>query len=192
MSGVINIPEDISLVVLDLDGTIYRKPKMAWYMLLKQWCHLPSLVAERRWRKAQRQALKDGSAMPPMPVSEQWYKQNYLPSMVQIIAEHYQPQEWLQPMMDECRKRNVPVVVLSDYEAAQQKLQVLGLDASMFASVLSTGDLGTIKPDVRLGDAVKSAINNAALQWRHVLFIGDRDDTDGLLAQQLGAQFVRV
>ena len=185
----ISIPEGITVVVLDLDGTIYRKPRMALYMLRKQWCHLPSLIAERRWRKAQRQALHRGTPMPPMPVAEQWYRQSYLPSMVQIIAEHYQPAPWLQPLLDECRLRKIQVIILSDYEAATDKLRALHLDATAFDAILSTGDFGTIKPDPELGNILRSAIKNAAVNWQQVLFIGDRPDTDGQLAQALGAQF---
>ena len=196
----IPIPDDITAVVLDLDGTIYRKPKMALYMLLKQWCHLPSLIAERRWRKAQRKALREGKLMPSMPVSEQWYRQNYLPSMVDIIAKHYQPQPWLQPLISECKRRHIQLIILSDYEAATAKLQALGIDPKLFDLILSTGDFSTIKPDPQLGEIIAGYLlsgqsdathkkNNAAIIWQHVLFIGDREDTDGMLAHALGAQF---
>ena len=189
----INIPEDVTVVVLDLDGTIYRKPRMAWYMMLKQCCHLPSLIAERRWRKAQRKALQTGEPMPSMPVSEQWYRRVYLPSMVQIIAEHYYPAPWLQPLLDECRQRKIKVFILSDYEAATDKMHALGINPAAFDAVLSTGDFATIKPDPRLGEILAQHItNNAAVNWQHVLFIGDRPDTDGQLAQALGAQFQLV
>lgn len=188
----ITIPDNIAVVVLDMDGTIYRKPCMAWYMLGKQIFHLPSLLAERRWRKAQRKALKAGKPMPPMPVSEQWYRNCYLTSMVQIIAAHYSPQPWLQPLMDECRRRSIRVAILSDYEAVQDKLQALGVEPSAFDAILATGDFGTIKPDPALGVILGSAIKNATIDWQQVLFIGDRPDTDGLLARALGAQFVLV
>ena len=188
----INIPEDITVVVLDLDGTIYRKPRMAWYMIRKQWRHLPSLIAERRWRKAQRRALQTGDPMPPMPVSQQWYRRVYLQSMVQIIAEHYSPASWLQPLLDECKLRKIQVIILSDYESATDKLRALHLDASAFDAILSTGDFATIKPDPKLGDILRTAIKSATINWQHVLFIGDRDDTDGQLARTLGAQFILV
>lgn len=184
----IPIPDDITAVVLDLDGTVYRKPKMALYMLLKQWCHLPSLIAERRWRKAQRRALREGKPMPQMPVSEQWYRQNYLPSMVEIIAKHYKPQPWLQPLINECKLRHIRLIILSDYEAAIDKLQALDINPQQFDLILSTGDFSTIKPDPHLGDIIAKK-NNAAIIWQHVLFIGDREDTDGMLAHALGAQF---
>ena len=127
--------------------------------------------------------------MPPMPGAEQWYRQSYLPSMVQIIAEHYQPAPWLQPLLDECRLRKIQVIILSDYEAATDKLRALRLDATAFDAILSTGDFGTIKPDPELGNILRSAIKNATVNWQQVLFIGDRPDTDGQLAHSLGAQF---
>lgn len=193
MAERISIPDDITVVVLDLDGTIYRKPRMAWYMLRKQWLHLPSLIAERHYRKAQRQALKEGRPMPLMPLSGKWYKDSYLPSMVQIIAEHYHPASWLQPLLDECKQRQIKVLILSDYEAAADKLRALGLNPTSFDAILSTGDFSTIKPDPRLGEILAQHITkNAAINWQHVLFIGDRPDTDGQLARALGAQFILV
>lgn len=189
----ITIPADITVVVLDLDGTIYRMPRMGWYMFCKHWLHLPSLIRERRWRKAWRQALHAGAPVPPKPVAEHWYRQKYLPSMVQIIRKHYKPQPWLQPLLDECRQRNIKVIILSDYEAAHDKLRVLGLNPDAFDVILSTGDFGTIKPDPELGRVLAAHItNDAAVNWQHVLIIGDRPDTDGLLAQALGAQFQLV
>lgn len=192
----ISIPQDITVVVLDLDGTIYRKPHMVWYMICKQWRHLPSIIAERRWRKAQRKALQTGNPMPHMPVPEQWYRRVYLHSMVQIIAEHYSPAPWLQPLLDECKQRKIKVAILSDYEAAIDKLNALHLSPSAYDLILSTGDFGTIKPDPKLGDILAehlfSGKKSATINWQHVLFIGDRQDTDGKLAYALGAQFIQV
>lgn len=192
---MIRVPEDISMVVLDLDGTIYRKPKMTWYMLRKQWCHLPSLLSERLFRRHQRKAIANGQQLTAggqAVTASSWYSENYLTSMVEIIREHYQLQEWVRPLLAECKQRGIRLIILSDYEAAEDKLSALGLAPEAFDAVLSTGDLGTIKPDSRLGEMIADKMNNAAIDWRHVLFIGDRDDTDGLLAKALHAQYVHV
>lgn len=197
MLAQISIPGDITLVVLDLDGTIYRKPHMAWHMIRSQWRHLPSLIAERRWRKAQRKALKEGGEMPPQPVTDRWYRLVYLPAMVQIIAKHYKAEPWVQPLIDECHTRGIKLVLLSDYEATEDKLRVLHLNPADFDCILSTGDLGTIKPDPRLGEILMQHLYPLGhapdtLCWQHTLFIGDRADTDGLLAKALGAQYMQV
>lgn len=189
----IPIPKDIKAVVLDMDGTIYSKPRMAWYMIRKQRRHLPSLIAERRWRRRQRAVVSgQTSAISRQRFTDKWYRENYLPSMVEVIRKHYHPQSWLQDLIDECKQRKIKIVILSDYEAVKEKLQALGLQTADFDAILAAGDYGTVKPDPRLGDAVKTAINNAALNWRQVLFIGDREDTDGQLAKALGAQFLKV
>ena len=195
MQTHISIPEGITLVVLDLDGTLYRKPHMSWHMIRRQWRHLPSMIAERRWRKAHRRALEKGEPIPPMPVDEHWYYTAYLPTMVQIIAEYYTAQPWVQPLLDECRSRGIKRVLLSDYEAELDKLRVLHLNPDDFDCILSTGDLGTIKPDPRLGEMILQHLyprQSRVADWQHALFIGDRPDTDGKLAQALGAQFIQV
>ena len=165
----ISIPKNVSLVVLDLDGTLYRKPRMAWYMIRSQWRHLPSLAAERRYRRLLRRRLALDTANTPAKTVTR----------------------------DDCHTRGVKVALLSDYEAAVDKLRVLRLNPDDFDCILSTGDLGTIKPDPSLGDMLLRHLYPAGdmpdpFPWQHALFIGDRQDTDGMLAHALGAQFMQV
>lgn len=198
----ISIPKDVSLVVLDLDGTLYRKPRMAWYMIRSQWRHLPSLAAERRYRRLLRRCLALNTANTPAKTvtrefSDKWYNESYLPAMVRVIARHYKAEPWVQPLLDDCHTRGVKVALLSDYEAAVDKLRVLRLNPDDFDCILSTGDLGTIKPDPSLGDMLLRHLYPAGdmpdpFPWQHALFIGDRQDTDGMLAHALGAQFMQV
>ena len=145
----ISIPKDVSLVVLDLDGTLYRKPRMAWYMIRSQWRHLPSLAAERRYRRLLRRRLALDTANTPAKTvtrefSDKWYNESYLPAMVRVIARHYKAEPWVQPLLDDCHTRGVKVALLSDYEAAVDKLRVLRLNPDDFDCILSTGDLGTM------------------------------------------------
>ena len=201
----LSIPEGVRLVVLDLDGTLYRKPRMAWYMIRSQWRHLPSLIAERRYRRRQRRDLalrgKEGQKRNILiegqkeTFSQSWYRNSYLPAMVRIIAHHYKAEPWVQPMLNECHRRGIKVALLSDYEAAPDKLLALHLNPDDFDCILSTGDFDTIKPDPHLGEILLQHLFPAgekATDWQHTLFIGDRLDTDGKLAQALGAQYIQV
>lgn len=198
----ISIPNDVALVVLDLDGTIYRKPRMAWYMIRSQWRHLPSLAAERRYRRLLRRRLalntpNTHDKTVTQEFSDKWYNETYLPAMVRVIARHYKAEPWVQPLLNHCHTRGIKVALLSDYEAAVDKLRVLRLNPDDFDCILSTGDLGTIKPDPSLGDMLLRHLYPAGdmpdpFPWQHALFIGDRLDTDGMLAHALGAQFMQV
>ena len=133
----ISIPKDVSLVVLDLDGTLYRKPRMAWYMIRSQWRHLPSLAAERRYRRLLQRRLALNTANTSAKTvtrefSDKWYNESYLPAMVRVIARHYKAEPWVQPLLDDCHTRGVKVALLSDYEAAVDKLRVLRLNPDDF------------------------------------------------------------
>ena len=188
--------------MLDLARTLYRKPRMAWYMIRSQWRHLPSLAAERRYRRLLRRRLALNTANTSAKTvtrefSDKWYNESYLPAMVRVIARHYKAEPWVQPLLDDCHTRGVKVALLSDYEAAVDKLRVLRLNPDDFDCILSTGDLGTIKPDPSLGDMLLRHLYPAddmpdPFPWQHALFIGDRQDTDGMLAHALGAQFMQV
>ena len=197
----IDIPQGIRLVVLDMDGTIYRKPHMAHYMLRRQWRHLPSLIAERLYRRRQRKALKNLEILKSWnpeilkSIDARWYTQSYLPSMVDIIATRYRPEAWLQPLLDECRQRQIKVAILSDYEAVTDKLHALHLSPDAFAGIYAASEAGTIQPAPRLGAFLMERLypdSSARPAWSEVLFIGDRPDTDGALANALGAQYMRV
>jgi FMN phosphatase YigB (HAD superfamily) len=171
-------------------------------MIRSQWRHLPSLAAERRYRRLLRRRLALNTANTPAKTvtqefSDKWYNESYLPAMVRVIARHYKAELWVQPLLDDCHTRRIKVALLSDYEAAEDKLRVLHLNPDDFDCILSTGDLGTIKPDPSLGDMLLRHLYPAGdmpdpFPWQHALFIGDRQDTDGMLAHALGAQFMQV
>ena len=197
----IDIPAGIRLIVLDMDGTIYSKPHMTSRMLLTQWHHLPFMVHERITRAYRRRQVGKCEAPDRLlrakwpTLYSRWYKRSYLPSMVKIIGRYYRPQAWLHPLLDECRQRQIPVVILSDYEAVTDKLHILGLKEEMFDGVYATSEAGTLKPDPRLGTYVMEQVYPDAAkrpEWKNVLFVGDRPDTDGALAEALGAQYLRV
>lgn len=184
------------LIIIDVDGTLYKKPRMAWYMICAEWRHLHFLALERRLRRWQRQHLGQDLHRCHLQKKkkfwqrfEAWYSYSYLPTMVEVIRSRYTLQPWVKPLLNDCHEQHIPVVLLSDYEAVEQKLEVLGLSSSQFAAVFSTADFGTIKPDPILGQRIIEALDMPDIDWRNVLFIGDRPDTDGALATALGAQF---
>jgi FMN phosphatase YigB (HAD superfamily) len=81
------------------------------------------------------------------------------------------------------------MVVLSDYEYASEKLNALGIDNSQFDWVVSAPKLGGLKPAHQVLEKVLETMGYTPKQC---LVIGDREDTDGQLAQSVGTAFYRV
>ena len=83
----------------------------------------------------------------------------------------------------------VRVVVLSDYDMVEEKLEALGLSGSMFDWVAAAPALGGLKPAHQLMTVVAERMGVRPSQC---LVLGDREDTDGALARATGAQFYLV
>ncbi len=191
------------MVVLDLDGTLYEKPRMPLYMVLGDLLEAPLLLKERRVRKAMRgqwfgsaeafeKAFFDNMVkgrLCTVSFVRWWYTTCYMPLMVEVVAKYYKPRSWVQPFVEECRKMGVIVVVLSDYTHTKEKIQALGLDVKMFDWVVSAPELGGLKPARELMQVVAERMGVPSGQS---VVIGDRDDTDGALARAAGATFWQV
>lgn len=201
--SVARLRPETRMVVLDLDGTLYEKPRMPLYMVLGDLLEAPLLLKERRVRKAMRgqwfgsaeafeKAFFDNMVkgrLCTVSFVRWWYTTCYMPLMVEVVEKHYKPCSWVQPFVEECRKMGVIVVVLSDYTHAKEKIQALGLDVKMFDWVVSAPELGGLKPARELMQVVAERMGVPSGQS---VVIGDRDDTDGALARATGATFWQV
>lgn len=84
-------------------------------------------------------------------------------------------------LLDALDRAGVPRVVVSDHPA-ERKLQGLGLGG--WAAVVDAEAVGAFKP---LPDALEAAAAKLALPSSAIIHIGDREDTDGGMAQAAGA-----
>ena len=193
----------IGLVVFDLDGTLYEKKGLArrmFFSALKDW---KLMLAERKTRKLLRGEwyenedrfyeiyFKTMSAYCNLSAeeSQSWYFDCYLPLMVATIQKCHMPVKWLAQLLKSLRAQGIKMVVLSDYEYASEKLNALGIDNSQFDWVVSAPKLGGLKPAHQVLEKVLETMGYTPKQC---LVIGDREDTDGQLAQSVGAAFYRV
>jgi FMN phosphatase YigB (HAD superfamily) len=199
----LSLTPQVRLVVLDLDGTLYAKPHMVWYMLFAAPCEWRIMLAERKTRKQMRgqwmgdedvfyqtffQTMAVYCGVTPDKLRE-WYFNRYMPLMVNIIRKHYKLAEWFFPFVSECKNQGVCLVVLSDYGHTHEKLASLGLDEKLFDWVISTPELGGLKPASQL---ITLIMDQMGVMPDQCLIIGDRDDTDGQLAKSVGANFYLV
>ena len=191
------------LVVFDLDGTLYVKQRMVWRMLKAAPSAWRMMLAERKTRRALRGKYFETKAafdeaffqlfaqLKGCSVKQaiEWYETFYMPLMVSVIGKWYKPVEWLLPFADECKKRAIRLVVLSDYGHTHEKLAALGIEKELFDWVVSAPELGGLKPAPQL---MSKVVEYMKMTPDQCLIIGDREDTDGLLAKAAGARFFLV
>ena len=194
---------DTKVVVFDLDGTLYNKNGMVRRMLFGALLEWRMMFVERRTRKKLRGVwMGDKDSFYDMYFREMsngrlfsaeyarwWYNTRYMPLMVRVIKKYYQPVEWLEPFVSQCKTLGVRIVVLSDYGHTKEKIQALGLDDTMFDWVVSAPELGGLKPARQLLEKVAAKMGILPNQC---LVIGDREDTDGELAKSVNAPFYLV
>ena len=190
------------LVIFDLDGTLYNKRRLSLRMLLHAPFDMLKMLAERKTRASMKglyigaehftpayfdRLARDMHTSPAK--AKQWYQERYMPLMVKLIGRYQPIGEWVMPFVNECKERGVKMVVLSDYDFAQEKLQALGIDTQHFDWIVSAPELGGLKPAKELLIKVAQQMGVAAEQC---LVIGDRQDTDGDMARATGAAFQLV
>jgi HAD superfamily hydrolase (TIGR01549 family) len=194
---------ETKVVVFDLDGTLYNKNGMVRRMLFGALLEWRMMFVERRTRKKLRgvwmgdkdsfydvyfREMSNGRLF-SAEYARWWYNTRYMPLMVRVIKKYYQPVEWLEPFVSQCKTLGVRIVVLSDYGHTKEKIQALGLDDTMFDWVVSAPELGGLKPARQLLEKVAAKMGILPNQC---LVIGDREDTDGELAKSVNAPFYLV
>lgn len=166
-------------VVLDLDGTLYNKQGLARRLVRRLWWSLPLLAVDR---------LAKGACW-RWVVRTRWYRRIYLPTMVRMIGEGCSVREEVLHFISECRRKQIPVAVYSDYAFVADKLRVLRIDAEQFALLIDSPTLGARKPSK---EAAMKLLSMLHAEPDTTLFVGDREDTDGETARLVGAQFLLV
>ncbi|MBQ2541513.1 MAG: HAD family hydrolase [Paludibacteraceae bacterium] len=179
MIDVKHVLNGVRSVVLDLDGTLYDKRGLARRMLLRLWWCLPLLTIDRMARGRCWRWL----------VGTSWYRRVYMPLMVSLIGRTCKPRSEVLALVEECRKRQIPMAVYSDYPFVREKLQVLGISDSLFAVCIDSPALGRKKPS---REAAERVLEMLRANPETTLFVGDRDDTDGETARLVGAHFLKI
>ena len=196
-------PNNCQLIIFDLDGTLYDKHRLSLRMLLHAPCQLRKMLAERKTRASMKgqymgdkqifceayfQRMADALHCSQESI-QQWYEQRYMPLMVRLIGQYQSVGKWVLPYIEQCKAKGIKTVVLSDYGHAKEKLEALGICPTLFDWVVSSPELGGLKPAPELLLRVAKQMGVAAEQC---LVIGDREDTDGAMAHKTGAHFHRV
>ena len=81
------------------------------------------------------------------------------------------------------------MILLTDYQGSNKKLEAIGLSADIFDWVVSAPELGGLKPAPEL---MYKVVERMQVTPQECMVIGDREDTDGDMARATGAAFFKV
>ena len=93
----------------------------------------------------------------------------------------------IRKIIDFCDKNSIPRAIISDHPCLD-KLEAIGLKKG-WSSVVSCRSYGALKP---LPDALHAVVAQIGVPHHQLLMIGDRWDTDGLMATKAGVPFVHI
>lgn len=186
-------------IIFDLDGTLYDKSglvrRLIWSQILRG--RLFMLGHERDVRRRIRgvdfgDEQNFSTAFFNLfrnPNAKEWFYRCYLPDTVKILRNHYHIAPWVEPTVKQLREDGIKVAVFSDYSFVREKLEALGFDPEWADYLFEAPVLGGLKPCKESFGKICKAMN---LLPGECLMVGDREDTDGDGARNVGMAFVRV
>ena len=198
-----DIPANTKVIVFDLDGTLYNKHLLITRMPFHRPHEAFMMLAERRTRKALKglwkgneEALYDAffthlaqGHCYSAAYAKRWFNEKYVPLIIRLLSKHYPVQPWVTPFINECRNKGLKIILLTDYQGSNKKLEAIGLSPDIFDWVISAPELGGLKPAPQLMQKVADYMQ---VTPQECLVIGDREDTDGDMARATGASFFKV
>lgn len=186
-------------VIFDLDGTLYDKSLLSIRLVLSQLAKgkLLYLKQEQKVRKLLKgQHFNSKSEFYDAffrvfnkKNAKEWYFDEYLPNMVDILKKHYKIESWVVSKFQDLKKGGIKTVVFSDYEFAKEKLTALGFDVKLADYIVSAPELGGLKPCKESFEKLCQIID---VMPEDCLMIGDREDTDGDGARSTNMQWKNI
>jgi FMN phosphatase YigB (HAD superfamily) len=189
-------------IIFDFDGTLFDHAKIAFHMIAanpadairiwkerlvrRRFAGRDFMTAEKYYR-AFFAELGKICCLSPQKLRN-WYYNKYMPRMVRILKKHYQPRPGLKELFQLIESPTSPVKasVYSDYPFLRERMEAIGLTASLQIQLYGPESFGAQKPAVRPFLQIAKDMN---LLPEEILVIGDRQDTDGLGAFNAGMRF---
>mgnify|MGYP000665072897 CR=1 FL=1 len=189
-------------VVFDLDGTLYDKRPLEWFMVRKLLLALPRLLRYTRVRTGLAGAdhgSGEGIARVTLErladsVAEQqrwarWIRERYEPTLIRGLREASALYPGARELLAGLRAAGLRLGLVSDYRGVPERLAALGLDGAAFDFVLVTEEIGAMKPAPRM---VAAMLAGMQLPAEALVMVGDRDFTDQRFAEAAGMHFLGV
>ena len=174
---------DYQAIIVDLDGTLYfQKPvrmAMLGEMSLHFWRFREFLIIQQ-YRKLYEQGYSEIERKVRLPsnasqIIDDWMRKRPLP----FIEKHRDGA--LIALLEQAKNAGVAVIVCSDYPV-REKLEALRFSPDQ---AYSAEDLGCMKPNA---EGLITMLTKQHIDPNACLVIGDREDKDGILGSNMGAE----
>lgn len=191
-------------IIFDLDGTLYDKRFLHIRIILADLINFFTLKSERYARRDLNGVdFKDKTGVYQALFAKmceltrgltpekarKWYFDRYMPLQVAILSLYYKPRPCVDEVMRVLRDKGVKILLYSDYDCVREKTEALNIDLDLFDVVVSSPELGGLKP---CRQSVERLMQQNGLSAETTLFVGDRNDTDGDAASSVGMDFYNV
>lgn len=189
-------------VVFDLDGTLYDKRPLEWFMVRRLLLALPRLLKYTRVRSGLAGADHgDGAGIARVTLERladsvearakwgRWIREQYEPTLLRGLREASRPHEGVVELLARLRAAGLRIGLVSDYRGVPARLAALGLEMAAFDFVLVTEEVGAMKPAARM---VEATLAGMGLPGDSLVMVGDREFTDQRFAEAAGMRFLGV
>lgn len=184
------------LVLFDFDNTMYEPKKMAPYVVISDVMYSLYPFNERKVRKEMAgqdfgcaeelyrflfSRVAERLGKNPEKVRH-WYFERYMPRVRRILKRYFSARRHLQDVIDTLESKGIKVGVLSDYSFVKERLEAIGIHVDE-SRLWSTELAGALKPCPR---CIHEIAAQQGVAVEEILMIGDRPDTDGMIALNSG------
>lgn len=189
-------------VVFDLDGTLYDKRPLEWFMVRHLLLDLPRLLRYTGVRSGLAGADHgSGEAIARVTLErladspdaqrrwQRWIRERYEPTLIRGLREASRLHAGAAELLAELRAAGLRLGLVSDYRGVPERLAALGLGGGCFDFVLVTEEVGAMKPARRM---VEATLAGMQLSGEELVMVGDRDFTDQRFADAAGMRFLGV
>lgn len=197
-----NTASELRGVVFDLDGTLYDKRALEWFMVRTMPLALLRLLKYTRVRTSlagldceHAEAIskltldrlaQDAAAQQRW---QRWIRERYEPTLLRGLREAATLYPGVPELLARLRAAGVRLGLVSDYRGVPDRLTALGLACADFDFILVTEEQGAMKPAPRMAAAT---IAGMQLPGSAMVMVGDRAFADERFAAAAGMCFLGV
>ena len=111
------------------------------------------------------------------------------------FGKKYSARESVQEIFKKLKSQNIKLAVFSDYPFVKERMEAVGLQVDDVDIIQSSEELGGLKPAKESFEIIAKKLGFADFtknQFKKILVVGDRNDTDGQGARNVGMDFIQI